>query len=77
MNTLVTITLFILAGVAPVVHSLVSYANDFVDPDYIVSKAFSNYTVEAQSTVVQWADELAAQGPWSKLCLCVHTERSF
>jgi hypothetical protein len=53
----------------PVVHSFTSYANDFVDPDYILAKNFNSSTKAAQNTVVQWADELASQGPWSECIL--------
>ncbi|KAF9001208.1 chondroitin AC/alginate lyase [Cyathus striatus] len=42
-----------------------SYANDFLDPAFIVSKEYGNNTLAAQETVVKWADTLAAQGPWS------------
>ncbi|KAH9947891.1 chondroitin AC/alginate lyase [Amylocystis lapponica] len=42
-----------------------SYANDFVDPRYVLSRTFSPNTVEAQKTIVLWADQLAAKGPWS------------
>ena len=48
------------------VRSLTSYANDFVDPAYALSKNFSNTTVEAQATIIQWAEDLASQGPWSE-----------
>ncbi|KAL7284680.1 chondroitin AC/alginate lyase [Trametes coccinea BRFM310] len=47
------------------VRSLTSYANDFVDPAYALSKNFSNTTIEAQATIVQWAQDLASQGPWT------------
>lgn len=43
-----------------------SYANVFVDPNYIVARQFANNTVAARQTIVSWAQELAAQGPWSK-----------
>ncbi|TBU38981.1 chondroitin AC/alginate lyase [Dichomitus squalens] len=49
---------------APVL-SFTSYANDFIDPKLILSKDFSNVTVDAQATILAWADELAAEGPWS------------
>lgn len=58
--------LFLVLGALPTaVHSLTSYANDFVDPDYIVGKKFPNNTVIAQKIIVQWADQYAAMGPWS------------
>lgn len=54
-------------GVLPTaVHSLTSYANDFVNPDYIVGRKFPSNTVVAQKTIIQWADQYAAMGPWSE-----------
>ncbi len=44
--------------------TVTSYANDFVDPKYVLAKDFTNFTIEAQDTIVAWAEELAAQGPW-------------
>ena len=53
-------------GVLPTaVYSLTNYANDFVDPDYIVGKKFPANTAIAQRTIVRWADQYAAFGPWS------------
>lgn len=57
--------LLVLGALPTAVHSLTSYANDFVDPDYIVAKQFPANTVVAQRTIVQWADEYATLGPWS------------
>jgi len=42
-----------------------SYANVFVDPDFIVARKFANNTLAAQQTIVAWAHELAGQGPWT------------
>ncbi|OBZ76953.1 hypothetical protein A0H81_03400 [Grifola frondosa] len=49
------------------VHSFTSYANDFVGPDDVLSKSFNKTTLEAQATIVAWADDLAANGgsPWT------------
>ena len=59
-------TLLLVLGALPAaVHSLTSYANDFVDPDYIAGKNFPTNTVIAQKIIVQWADEYATLGPWS------------
>ena len=44
--------------------TVTSYANDFIDPQYALSKDFSNTTIEAQDTILSWARILAAQGPW-------------
>lgn len=46
-----------------------SYANDFVDPDYILAGGFGENTEGARETIAQWANELAAYGPWSA-CPC-------
>lgn len=45
--------------------SYASYANVFVNPDFIVARQFANNTLAARQTIVSWAQELAAQGPWS------------
>lgn len=57
--------LLVLAALTPTVRSLTNYANDFVDPEYIVGRKFPANTVIAQKTIVQWADQYAALGPWS------------
>jgi hypothetical protein len=44
----------------------ISYYNDFIEPSYILGKNWSSTTVVAQQSVIQWADWLAAQGPWCK-----------
>lgn len=62
--------LFVLGTLTTAVHSLTSYANDFVDPDYIIGKQFPTNTVIAQKTIVQWADQYATLGPWS-MCLAL------
>ena len=45
------------------------YDNDFVEPSYILGKNWNATTVFAQESIVQWADWLAAQGPW---CSSIH-----
>jgi len=47
------------------VRAYVSYANDFVDPDFIVKGNFGNNTLAAQNTIIEWAKETAAGGPWA------------
>ncbi|KAG6810901.1 hypothetical protein H0H92_009894 [Tricholoma furcatifolium] len=54
-----------LAFVAGARAGYVSYANDFVNPDFIVAGVFGNNTIAAQSTILQWANESAVGGPWS------------
>lgn len=51
------------------VRAVTSYANDFVDPTYVLAKDFSNITTEAQATIISWATSLASEGPWSKCTL--------
>jgi hypothetical protein len=41
-----------------------SYDDDFIEPSYILGKNWNPTTVVAQESIVQWADWLAAQGPW-------------
>lgn len=64
MYRLTTLFLSVLM-LAPAVLCIVSYDNDFVDPKYVISKSFNTSTAGSQQTIVEWADQLAAQGPWS------------
>ena len=64
MHTRTTLALA-LSAASLAAHAYTSYANDFIDPKLILDKEFSNITVEAQETIVEWADVLAAMGPWS------------
>ncbi|KZP15847.1 chondroitin AC/alginate lyase [Athelia psychrophila] len=58
--------LSIIFAIVPVLAvSYADYDNDFVDPSYILSKDFASTTAEAQQSIVQWADRLGSQGPWS------------
>ena len=46
-------------------QSFTSYANDFFDPSIVVQQSATNSTrVLAQETIIQWAKDLSAQGPW-------------
>jgi hypothetical protein len=54
----------------PAALGIVSYDNDFVDPHYVMSKSFNTSTAGSQQTIVEWADQLAAQGPWSEQLYC-------
>lgn len=58
---LVVLPLNILAG-----EAYIDFDNDFVDPSYILAKKFKSSTLGAQTTVTEYADFLAAQGPWCK-----------
>ena len=50
----------------------VSYDNDFIEPSYILGKNWNATTTVAQESIIQWADWLAAQGPWCKFMLNHH-----
>ncbi|KAJ7130403.1 alginate lyase-domain-containing protein [Mycena epipterygia] len=52
---------FVHADVLP----FTNYANDFVDPNYIVGKNYPNTTGGAQASIVSWAEYLSSSGPWS------------
>jgi hypothetical protein len=65
-TTLLSLFLFytiLFAGTG--VQAMTSYANDFVDPDYILARAFPDSTRSAQTSIANWATELAGEGPWS------------
>lgn len=47
------------------VRAFTSYPNDFVDPNYMLSRGYPGNTGGAQFSILKWADFLAAQGPWS------------
>ncbi|KAJ7641334.1 chondroitin AC/alginate lyase [Roridomyces roridus] len=47
------------------IQPFTNYANDFVNPDYIVSGKFANTTLGAQRSIIAWAEQLSASGPWS------------
>lgn len=64
-STLFSVSLSLLLG-SNAVSALTSYANDFVDPDFILAGNFGNNTLAAQATIKSWASELAGQGPWSQ-----------
>ncbi|KAH6903268.1 alginate lyase-domain-containing protein [Coprinopsis sp. MPI-PUGE-AT-0042] len=45
--------------------SQTSYANEFVDPDWVLTGNFPDNTQAARDTIVKWASQLANEGPWS------------
>ncbi|KAG6840396.1 hypothetical protein C0991_006991 [Blastosporella zonata] len=51
--------------VGDLVQAYSSYANDFVDPNFVVAGKFGNNTLAAQATILQWAEDSATGGPWS------------
>ena len=46
--------------------SSLAYANDFIDPDDILTKTLGDHTAPAQESVVEWVKTLAPEGPWSE-----------
>jgi hypothetical protein len=60
----IVLSLFAVPSLANLNIPFSSYDNDFIEPSYILGKSWSNTTVVAQESIVQWADWLAAQGPW-------------
>lgn len=70
MYQLTTLFISLFALTSTVFGTIVSYDNDFVDPKYVLSKSFNTSTAASQQTIVEWADQLAAQGPWSEQVRC-------
>lgn len=58
----VLLSLGLLAGTA---NALTSYANDWIDPGFIVNKGWNSSAEGAQDTIITWAEKSAANGPWS------------
>jgi hypothetical protein len=58
--------ILLVLAVTPVVVTIgyTDYDNDFLDPAYILSGDFNISTAGAQQSIIEWADMLAAQGPW-------------
>ena len=59
-----TSALFTLSFTALAAHAYINYANDFIDPAYVLSKNFSDTTKPAQATILAWADESDVGSPW-------------
>jgi hypothetical protein len=64
----IVLSLFTVRSLADLNVDFSSYDNDFIPPDYILAKKWNEITVVAQGSIIQWADYLAAQGPW---CTCL------
>ncbi|KAH8824435.1 chondroitin AC/alginate lyase [Flagelloscypha sp. PMI_526] len=60
-----SLSLSYLSGTAYAAASYRQYANIFFDPSDIVAGNYGGGTDAAQETIVAWADQLAAEGPWS------------
>lgn len=50
----------------PTAFSVTNYADDFVDPAYILDFQYQTVTAKAQQIIVQWANALNLASPWSK-----------
>ncbi|KAN0114323.1 Alginate lyase domain containing protein [Russula decolorans] len=61
----IVLALLAVRSLADLNVAYISYYNDFIEPSYILGKNWSRTTVVAQQSIIQWADWLAAQGPWS------------
>ena len=46
--------------------SPIAYANDFIDPDDILTKTLGDHTARSRESIIEWAKTLAAKGPWSE-----------
>ena len=60
----IVLSLLAVPSLADLNVGFASYDNDFIEPSYILGKKWNDSTVVAQESIVQWADWLAAQGPW-------------
>ena len=58
-----SLTVFSLATLG---RAYINYANDFIDPNYVLSKNFSAITIPAQQTILAWAEQSTEGGPWSE-----------
>ncbi|KAJ7433979.1 chondroitin AC/alginate lyase [Mycena latifolia] len=46
-------------------NPFVQYAVDFPDPNTVTAGNFSSRLAGAEATIIQWAEDMAAYGPWS------------
>lgn len=60
----IVLSLIAVPSLADLNVPFISYDNDFIEPSYILDKNWNKTTIVAQESIVQWADWLAAQGPW-------------
>lgn len=57
--------LLLAATLVPAVYSLTNYANDFIDPNYVLAKGWNYTTLPSQKVIIQWANQATEGGPWS------------
>lgn len=55
---------FVLAPNA--VSALTSYANEFITPEFLLARNWSDTTKYARDAIAQGATQIAAEGPWSE-----------
>ena len=64
LRLVIVLALLAVCSLADLNVAFISYYNDFIEPSYILGRNWSRTTVVAQQSIIQWADWLAAQGPW-------------
>ncbi|KAJ7151336.1 chondroitin AC/alginate lyase [Mycena crocata] len=62
--SLVSVSLSVLPFVRGDPLKFTSYAQEFVDPDYIAAGKFANTTGAAQESILAWAEHVSSSGPW-------------
>lgn len=71
VHTFLTVCFLLASSILPSalaqIPPIYVYANDFVDPNVILSGNFGEYTQKAQQTIISWAETFALDGPWSML----------
>ena len=68
----IVLSFLVIPSLADLNVPFASYENDFIEPSYILGKKWNAETIVAQESIVQWADWLAAQGPWCKFMFNRH-----
>ena len=58
--------MFLFSTINAASNSPRAYANDFIDPDDILTKTLGDHTARARESIIDWAKALAAKGPWSE-----------
>lgn len=52
---------------APSALALVNYPIEFTEPKAILDRTYNNVTIDAQQSIIKWADSLDVKGPWGAL----------
>ncbi|KAI9507102.1 chondroitin AC/alginate lyase [Russula earlei] len=61
----IVLSLFAVPSFAGLNMNYAPYANEFIEPSYILNKNWTNTTIVSQGSIIQWANSLALLGPWS------------